>query len=208
MSKKSDEEDYLFFPAPEAANKYKKLLWSGQLFLWLGVAIMASLFLYNLVTGEYDSDSTSFKQILPFILFFIPAYGLALIGQALGEKKMYLKAAMNGMLIDSEKISGPLALLEGPVRNYLRDIKKVPIFKIPHVKIENFIVEPSRGKKGQAPPYYKITIQGLDDGMATSYFILRHYFYGQEKQIVEAVSERIGKDRIIYNDELRDNHEE
>lgn len=196
-----DEEEYSFFPAPCVLEKYNKLFLYGWFFLALGLSIMAASFLYNQSIGVYDVEYKSFAQIIPFILVFIPGYGVSLLVCAFKERGAFYKADMNGIMFDERGISGPIAFLEGPTRDYIRDRKKDIFFSVAWPYIENFIVEPRRGKRGDAPPYYKVTLKGTSGTKANSYFILREYFLDKEDEILNAVRKYLDEEQIVINDQ-------
>ncbi|MCB1651615.1 MAG: hypothetical protein KDI46_06135 [Alphaproteobacteria bacterium] len=203
----SDEkENYIYVPASaDLQEKHKKLVWSGMLFVSLGLIFMAGSYLYMRMQGVYDKEETDINQILPFLLIFIPAYGVSILKQGLNDKKALLQAGTRGimgLLLDKDKIAGAVSLLEGPTSIPLK-VKKAPVFTIDWPKIDNFIVEPVRPSgKSQSPPFYKITIKGTDGGIKSSYFILRQYFKGREQEILDYVATRLPAENIILNDEL------
>ncbi len=196
------DEDYVFLPALSLEDKYNKLIWSGILFVVLGLLCVGGVFSYQYMKGVYHLEHQTFGQISLFFFFFIAGYGLTIFRQGFNEKRLYYKAAMNGLMLDEQGISGPIALLEGPVRDRIRDTQKSNVFCVPWKDIESFIVEPSRGKKKQAPPYYKVCVVGGDGGLNTSYFILRNYFKGREQIILAYLANRLQPEQIILNDEI------
>ena len=190
----------LVLSAQNIEGKYIKLLWSGLLFLAIGLACCIGSFYYFYTIGEYDEDKQSLKQILPFLLCFIPVYGAQLIKKSLRERKLLSCSDIKELRFDEAGISGPIALLEGRVRDNLRELNK-PSFHIPWDIIDNFIVEPVRGSKTySSPPYYKVTRKKTDGGLYTSYFILRDYFRDREQEILDFVGTRIDQDHVIIND--------
>jgi hypothetical protein len=196
------DDDYVFLSAKGLEDKYKKLIVAGAGFAVLGLMAVGAAYTYQHSKGVYHLEYKTFGQILPFLLLFISGYGVSIFRQGYGEKRLYYKAAMNGLMLDDRGISGPIALLEGPIRDHIRDVNKDCTFRVPWDAIEDFIVEPSRGKKGQAPPYYKVTIKGGDGGIQTSYFILRSFFMGREQQILDYVGTRLEAEHIVLNDEI------
>jgi hypothetical protein len=198
----TEDGTYVFLAAKGLEDKYKKLTVGGACFFVLGLVSVGAAFTYQHSKGIYHLDYKTFGQILPFLLLFISGYGYSIFRQGYGEKRLYYKAAMNGLMLDDRGISGPIALLEGPVRDHIRDVKKDCIFCVPWDAIDDFIVEPSRGKRNQAPPYYKVTVKGGDGGMQTSYFILRSFFMEREQQILDYVGTRLESEHIILNDDI------
>ncbi len=198
----SVEEDYLYLDAPNILDKYNKLIKAGMLFMVLGVIMMVGAFLYYESRGVYDKDTQDLRQMLPFLLTIVPVYGATLIRQAISGKKELFRAAMNGLLFDHQGIKGPVALLEGPIATRLKDDMKQNKFHITWDEIKEFIVEPVRGKRGDAPPYYKIPLKGGDGSMHSCYFILREHFKGSEDKIMDYIKKYLGDDQIILNDEL------
>jgi hypothetical protein len=195
-------EDYVFLPATGLEDKYKKLIFGGAAFFVLGLIAVGAAFTYQHSKGVYHLEYKTFGQLLPFLLLFISGYGFSIFRQGYGEKRLYYKAAMNGLMLDDRGISGPIALLEGPVRYRIRDVQKECVFFVQWDAIESFIVEPSQGKRDQAPPYYKVTVKGGDGGLHTSYFILRSFFMDREKQVLDYVGTRLEAAQIVLNDEI------
>ena len=189
----------LVLSAQNIEGKYIKLLWSGLLFLAIGLACCIGSFYYFYMIGEYDEDKQSVRQILPFLLCFIPVYGAQLIKKGLREKKLFVRSAVKELRFDKEGISGPIIFLEGRVRDNLREMNK-PSFNISWDDIDKFIVEPVLGSKTYgSPPYYKVTRKKTDGGLYTSYFILRNYFRDREQDILGFVGGKISQDHIIIN---------
>lgn len=189
----------LSLEAPDVQKKYSKLVLSGLLFLFLGLAFIGGSFAYLDAKGVYAEDSGSLMQVMPFIMIFIPIYGWRIFKDGLHEKKLYQKSASKTLNIGEKGIYGPIILLEGPVRNRLRDAHK-PDFHVDWDDVDKFIIEPQRGKKYSSPPYYKVTIKDKKDAFESSYFIIREYFKGQEAEIIKCVEAHLGADNVINND--------
>ena len=192
--------DSISIEASDARKKYIKLILSGLLFLFLGLGFMCGAFAYLSQKGVYDEDSGSLMQIMPFLMIFIPIYGWRIFKDGLNERKLFQKSATGKLNIDSRGIYGPIILLEGTVRNHLRDHKQ-PDFHIEWNDVETFMIEPPRGsKKYGSPPYYKVTMKGQKDAFNTAYFIIREYFKPREQEIIECVKAHLNADQIVNND--------
>ncbi|MBX2834109.1 MAG: hypothetical protein KTR28_03960 [Micavibrio sp.] len=202
------DEDFLYIQVRNAQSKYLKLLISGIVTTLGGIIFIIYAFTKFSHDGVYESDQPSLKQILPLVLFFIPAFGLQQIRNCWSERNLYLRGAMDGLLIDEKGIKGPLVLLEGPTRDKLRDNHQ-PVFFIPWSKVEAFVLEPQRGTKVHgSPPYYKIAIEGGEQSLQSSYFILRNDLKDREQDIVSEIKKYLDDDKFIFNDAIYEDDKE
>lgn len=191
------------FQAADIEKKYRKLVWSGLLFVFLGAGIMISTFMYFNNKGAYEHDAPqALFPLLPFFLFFIPAYGYGIFKRGFQDWKLFKRSEVKGLRINDEGITGSILLLEG-VFSELHLQKKLSDFSFTWDKINNFIVEPPRGSNSYGSPrYYKITFDGQKESADSSCFIMRECFKADDAQIIGMVRKNLGEDRVVLNDEI------
>ncbi len=193
----------VFFEAVDLEKKYRKLAFSGLLFVVSGASFMFGTFNYFYAQGAYAEDAApSLFPLLPFFLIFIPVYGYKVFMQGVRQKFLLKRSQKKGLVLSEKGIGGSALLLEGVYSEKCMSAK-MPDFFFSWESVNNFILEPARGSKSYgSPPYYKITFKDMSEKANASCFISRDYFKAQDAEIVKLVKKALGKEHVVMNDEI------
>jgi len=196
-------KDTQTFDAIDIDIKYKKLIYGGVLFAFLGLAIIIGGYFYFLSQGAYAKDAPqSIMPLVPFTMIFLFLYGVNIYKRGRLHRKLFEQSDVRGLRLDSKGVRVSVLLLEGVYGEALVEQKSAD-FAFDWDDVHQFIVEPRRGgEKNGSPPYYKITYVGRGEDMNSSCYILREPFKKNDAQIVKYVRKKIGDERLILNDEI------
>lgn len=150
----------------------------------------------------FASDVQMFRFIIPIVVLILAAFSLKMLIDMKTEQAVALGSGFVNLVLGPQELEGPISVLEGPTKDNLRRHGRSK-FSIPWSSIEQFIVEPGRGRRSRSPPYFKVTIKGKKSDYDDGYFIRRQFFSAHEAKIVEFVRQKLGADQIILNDKLR-----